>query len=235
MLTDIASRSSFSSCALNPRALGTSTLAISSSPPESAAPALATHATEIQARFTVQEILPALHASSWVQSRPLSDDGFSDSLATLALSPGLRLGLHAGGLKISQRGLDSLGLSIQAAWDLAALNLERAARTPAGLEFSTRCVTARFGSRIPAGVEIKVRGADAQAWLAHPQTFTILHRHLLRILRAQQLVYLLPDAHSLLAFIDLPARALSSLAESLPSPCPYPLLWAHGFPQEFRT
>src|SRR5699024_12802697 len=107
----------------------------------------------------------------------------------LALSPGLRLGLHANGRNISQRGLDSLGLSIQAAWDLAALNLERAARTPAGLEFATRSVTARFGSQLPAGVEVKVRGAAAPAWIAHPQTFTIWHRHRLRTLRAAQLVY----------------------------------------------
>ena len=190
---------------------------------------------QTQPQFSVRQIFPALHATSWMKSRPLSDDGFSDSLATLALSPELRVGLQAGGCKISQRGLDSLGLSIQAAWDLAALNLERAARTPAGLEFSTRSVSARFGPRLPAGVEIKVRGADAQAWLAHPQTFTILHHHLVRILRAQQLIYLLPDSHSLLAFIDVPAKALMGFAASLPSPCPYPLLWAHGFPQEFRT
>src|SRR5699024_11616623 len=104
-------------------------------------------------------------AKSLVESRPLSDDGFSDSLATLALSPGLRVGLHANGRNIRQRGLDSLGLSIQAAWDLAALNLERAARTTAGLEFATRPDTARFGSHLPAGVEVKVRGADAQAWI----------------------------------------------------------------------
>lgn len=192
-------------------------------------------ATEISRRLSVREIFPTVHAKSWVESRPLSDDGFSDSLATLALSPGLRLGLHANGRNISQRGLDSLGLSIQAAWDLAALNLERTARTPAGLEFATRSVTARFGSQLPAGVEVKVRGADAQAWIAHPQTFTILHRHLLRILRAQSLVYVLPDARSLLAFIDLPAKALANVAAALPSPCTYPLLWAHGFPQEFRA
>lgn len=189
---------------------------------------------EVSRALSVREILPKLHAKAWVDSRPLSDDGFSDSLATLALSPGLRLGLQTQELNVSQRGLDQLGISIHTAWDLAALNLERAARTPAGLEFSTRSASARLGRGMPPGVEIKARGADAQAWLAHPQTFTILHHHLLRKLRAQSLVYVLPDAHSLLAFIDVPAKALSGLAASLPSPCSYPLLWAHGFPQEFR-
>src|SRR5699024_1839370 len=116
-----------------------------------------------------------------------------------------------------------------------AINLERAARASAGLEFASRSVTARFLSQLPSGVEVKARGADAQAWIAHPQTFTILHRHLLRILLAESLVYVLPDARSLLAFIDLRAKALSNVPAALTSPCTYPLLWAHGFPQEFRA
>lgn len=177
---------------------------------------------------------PVIHPKDWVDSRPRSEDGFSDELATLALSPSLRLGLQCDGLNLSQRGLDSLGLSIHTAWDFSAINLERAARTPAGIEFSTRCASTLLGVDAPPGLEVKVRGADISCWLAHPQTFSILHRHLLRITRAQTLVYVLTKKQSLLAFIDVPAQAVSIIAASLRGPARFPLLWAHGFPQEYR-
>lgn len=61
-------------------------------------------------------------------------------------------------------------LTLHQAWDQAAANLIREAQKPAGTQFLVRPVG--------AGLEIRTRGSEARSWLAHPSTFTVVHKHL---------------------------------------------------------
>lgn len=136
------------------------------------------------------QLLPGLHPSRWANSPGLSDDGFCDSFATIALSRELCAGLHCHDetgqhtVTVSQRGLSELELSTHRAWDLAAENLLRRAQEPEGTRFFTRPAHVLFGAGAP-GLQIAVPGASPTAWLAHPYTFTVLHDHLSQLLDAE--------------------------------------------------
>ncbi|MDY3127629.1 MAG: hypothetical protein SOW59_05800 [Corynebacterium sp.] len=187
---------------------------------------------EAQVRVDPSDLRPLIKPREWLKHRPLSADGFSESPACLALSRSLVVAFTCGTIILSQRGLDRLGLSVHAAWDVCALNLERAARTPDGIEFYTRSVAHRLGATNPRGVEVRVRGTRAQSWLAHPQTFSIVHQQLLCLCRVAELTYVLPDETSLFAFFGPVTPRIAHIAAQSTSAAQVPLRWSNGFPTE---
>ncbi|WP_149029409.1 hypothetical protein [Corynebacterium halotolerans] len=216
----------------------TATIAPSAPPAVPAAPAAPTvpplpEAPPLEARG----LLPALRPLDWVGARGLSDDGFCDSAAYVALSRELCAALSCHGATVSQRGLGELNLSVHRAWDRAADNLLHAAQTDEGTRFLTRPAAHILGAGVP-GLQIATPGAPATAWLAHPHTFTVLDRHLTHLL-GEPVIYLAPGHETLLA---LPATAADPKSlqrwarhavDTLGAASPVsgsPLVWRHGFP-----
>lgn len=150
-----------------------------------------------------RQLLPGLYPARWANSPGLSDDGFCDSFATIALSRELCAGLHChdetgqNTVTVSQRGLGDLELSTHRAWDLAAENLLRRAQEPEGTRFFTRPASILFGAGAP-GLQVAAPGAAPTAWLAHPCTFTVLHDHLCQLLGTEAR-YLVPAPAVLVA------------------------------------
>lgn len=148
-----------------------------------------------------RHLLPGLHPAGWAEQPGLSDDGFCDSFASIALSRRFCAGLHCTtgpqSVTVSQRGLGELDLSTHRAWDMAAENLLHRAHGPAGLTFFTRPVSGLINEPVPA-IQVATPGAPPTAWLAHPHTFTVLHRHLRGLLGAE-VTYLVPTRDVLLA------------------------------------
>ncbi|QDQ21307.1 hypothetical protein [Corynebacterium glutamicum] len=143
------------------------------------------------------KIQPRLHNHQWAQTARLSTDGFCDNPAMLNLSHDLCMGLHSGKVTLSYRALAEVGLTTRQAWDQSATNLLKCATTPEGIRFDLRDAetTTTIAS---SALEIRVPGAPITAWLAHPQTFTVLNRHLeLRLGPAP--LYLAPNSHTLIA------------------------------------
>lgn len=162
-------------------------------------------------------LLPRLHLTAGQQRPGLSDDGFSDSPAMIALSRQLSAGLHclpetgssgrrAGNadplITVSQRGLGELDLFPQQAWDVAAENLLHRSREAEGFRFYTRPASVLSGQPLPA-LQVATPGSSPTDWLAHPHTFSIMHFHLRRLMRTE-VRYVAPTREVLLAF---PARA----------------------------
>lgn len=123
------------------------------------------------------KIQPRLHNHQWAHTARLSTDGFCDNPAMLNLSHDLCMGLHSGKVTLSYRALAEVGLTTRQAWDQSATNLLKCATTPEGIRFDLRDAetTTTIAS---SALEIRVPGAPITAWLAHPQTFTVLNRHL---------------------------------------------------------
>ncbi len=194
---------------------------------------------------------PRLHNLAWRESTRLSDDGFCDSTASINLSHTLTMGLAANGRTLSHRGLAELGLSTRQAWDLAADNLVVAARSPEGTRFYLRNAAQTALIQSPAtatalamATQVKVPGAPITAWLAHPRTFTILHRHLEHHL-GTELIYLAPLTDLLLVLpatspartrlMNWAAEVVSGTVPSLRTPgdeliTAAPFTYRRGFP-----
>lgn len=176
-------------------------------------------------------LLPALHPLDWSRRRGLSDDGFSDSLAYIALSHELCTGFTSAGRDVSYRGLGELDLSAHRAWDVAADNLVERTRTRRGVRFLTRPAHLVLGPGAP-GLQVATPGHQVSAWLAHPHTFTILDTHL-RDLVGGEVGYLVPTPSMLLAlpladvdtWVDVAARLVPG-----PALLEVAVRWAHGFP-----
>ena len=90
-------------------------------------------------------LLPALHPLDWSRRRSLSDDGFSDSLAYIALSHELCTGFTSAGRDVSYRGLGELDLSAHRAWDVAALGATEATFLGSAALAIAACVVAIVG------------------------------------------------------------------------------------------
>lgn len=195
-------------------AAGTALIALPDTPPQAAPPQPGDPGAEPTAlTLSPARLLPRLHLNSRQRRPELSDDGFSDSPALIALSRQLSAGLHclpaggggrgtAGPVTVSQRGLGELDLSPQQAWHLAAENLLHRSREAEGFRFYTRPATALGGWALPA-LQVATPGSGPTAWLAHPQAFTIMHSHLCRLM-GTEVRYLAPTREVLLAF---PAEA----------------------------
>lgn len=201
-----------------------------------------THSTHPAPLPSVQlargRLLMMLHRVDQFSRPGLSDDGFSDSPASIALSRQLRAGLHCRGdsgeipdtgdirqknqaptVTVSQRGLGELDLSPQQAWDLAADNVLHLSRWAEGIRFYTRPAAMLLEQPLPA-LQVGTSGASPTSWLAHPHTFTVLHCHLRRLL-GTEVRYLAPTREVLLAF---PANApeLRALSAHLERHSPIP-------------
>ena len=122
-------------------------------------------------------LLPALRPATWVRRRGLSDDGFSDTVASITLSRDLCVTFVCDGVDVSYRGLGELDLSAHRAWELAATNLVERAQPPVGVRVHTRPAAALLGPGAP-GLQVALPGAPAASWLAHPHPFAVLDEHL---------------------------------------------------------
>ncbi len=201
---------------------------------------------------TAATIQPRLHHRAGRERVRFSNDGFCDSPASISLSRSLTMGLVAGDTTLSYRGLAELGLGIRQGWDLAADNLVRAARCPEGTCFYLRDAvhtglidappTTSDGGAGVTAVQVKVPGAPVTSWLAHPRTFTILHRHLQTRL-GPELIYLAPLPDLLIACAtpdptgtgqEVAGLLTGGLAEArIPGEhyiCATPLVYRLGFP-----
>lgn len=163
--------------------------------------------------LTPDLFLPVLRPATWTRDRGLSDDGFSDTVVSVALSRSLCATLTCDGVDVSYRGLGELDLSAHRAWDIAAHNLVRLAQTPDGIRVLTRPSTPE-----ERALEVAMPGAPARSWLAHPHPFTILDDHLSHLL-GEQVAWWLPDTGSLVAVPRGDVGKRDNLVE-----------WRHGFP-----
>ncbi|MCK2199467.1 hypothetical protein [Corynebacterium callunae] len=162
----------------------------------------------------LRDLQPRLYNERWTTRCRLSDDGFCDSPAHLNLSAELYMGLSSRSKTLSFRAVGELGLSIRQAWDVAADNLVALAQDGQGVRFDLR--NASLSTDIDTyALEVKVPGSPITAWLAHPRTFSILHRHLESRL-GKNLHYLASASATLIA---IPAGAAE---------IPQLLSWAHS-------
>lgn len=178
------------------------------------------------------DLIPALSPRP-TSSRPrLSDDGYFDSVASLGLCRGLDMILvRRNGQLISYRALAAADIQTHEAWALAAHNVMEAALTRRGYHFRTKSAI--------GGVRVRTKGSPATSWLAHPAPFSVLHHHLVEVLRTPTVAYLAP-AHDHLYAIPLrkntDARRAFQAARAdagvhIPRTAVEPLLWSDGFPR----
>ena len=191
----------------------------------------------------VDHLLPSLCPSEELNGIKLCDDGFGDSPVRIQFSRTLSMSMvHGTGAetkRVSQRALDDLGLTTRQAWDTAALNLQRRALTQQGLRFFTRPAEQSL-SGAEGSLEVRVHRCTVSSWLAHPQAFVILDNHLKRLSQATSITYLVPDAHTLYALLNVSPQRATELAcraaELRPRHRPplslQPLVLANGFPLE---
>lgn len=162
---------------------------------------------------------------------------------------------------LNHSDLDALDISIRQAWNLAAYNFITACRTDDNLRFWLRPAREYFASLLPAelvsestsfaevtGVQVAGIGGFATSWLAHPRAFAVLDEHLRGYLDTEQVVYLAPDRHTLVALPECgqsmaytlaqwvgqhSAAAGSTTGAAADRLVDFPLVWANGFPREY--
>lgn len=129
--------------------------------------------------------------------------GFGASTAFISLSPGLVCVFDsptATGLTHQEVG--AAGVSAHQLWNAAAAQLVSRAQRDDGVEFLVRCPSAALAcEELPHGFEVDGHSAPAAWWLAHPQPFTLLHRHFEAVLRPKTgLTYATRDGRELFVF-----------------------------------
>ncbi|WP_392398913.1 hypothetical protein ACF3NP_02360 [Corynebacterium lehmanniae] len=129
--------------------------------------------------------------------------GFGASTAFISLSPGLVCVFDsptATGLTHQEVG--AAGVSAHQLWNAAAAQLVSRAQRDNGVEFLVRCPSAALAcEELPHGFEVDGHSAPAAWWLAHPQPFTLLHRHFEAVLRPETgLTYATRDGRELFVF-----------------------------------
>ena len=129
--------------------------------------------------------------------------GFGASTAFISLSPGLVCVFDsptATGLTHQEVG--AAGVSAHQLWNAAAAQLVSRAQREHGVEFLVRCPSAALAcEELPRGFEVDGHSAPAAWWLAHPQPFTLLHRHFEAVLRPKTgLTYATRDGRELFVF-----------------------------------
>lgn len=122
----------------------------------------------------------------------LSSDGFAQAPASVALGRGLCARIECDGAILSHAAVARLDLSMMQAWDLAAQHLLDGAQSEQGIRVHFRVLP-----QFPEALELKIPGGEATAWLAHPQTFSILNRHFSAQL-GREISFLAPTSSTLI-------------------------------------
>lgn len=146
-------------------------------------------------------------------SRSWLTPGFGSSTAYINLSPGLVCVFDSGEVKgLTHQGIGAAGMTAHQAWNAAAAQLEPRAYRSSGIEFMVRSpAVALGGGGLPPGFEVDGHGCAAASWVAHPRTFTLLHRHFEAVMRpAHGLVFATRDERELFVF-DAPAETVVAL------------------------
>lgn len=132
-------------------------------------------------RIDYQDLLPQLvHRDG-----PLAHPG--SNLASINLSPGLQARLMAHGRELTMEDILRLQLPLRAAWTVAVENL----MVPALHDGRIVCPSRRLPG---CGVQIGL----SPHWLAHPQSFGVIHHHATALL-GEPPVYLTPRPDCLYA------------------------------------
>lgn len=163
--------------------------------------------------------------------------GFGASTAFLSLSPGLAcVFADPDGAALTHQALGAAGMSAHQLWNAAAAELAARAHTERGVEFLVRspavtCAAACGGAELPRGFEVAGHGVAAAHWLAHPQTFTLLHRHFEAVLYPEaMLAYATDDGERLFVFDAAPHAVAAALprADVVTYSVGFPLLYHPG-------
>ena len=155
---------------------------------------------QLHPRLARREEITAGGAKAWITP------GFSASTAFISLSPGLvcvfdRIAAAGHGEALTHQQIGSLGLTAHQAWNAAAETLRATAVTEGDVEFWSRPATVALGDGAPPGVEIRGGTHTAAAWLAHPRTFEVIHRHFSTVLAPTgELSYFSRDQRELFIF-----------------------------------
>lgn len=155
---------------------------------------------------------PAASPRSWLTP------GFGASAAFINLSPGLVCAFDGPtGEAVTHQELGAAGMTAHQAWNAVAEDLAPRAFRDTGVEFMVRPPSVALGTaHLPRGFEVGGHDCHPASWLAHPKTFTILHRHFESVLQpAHELVYVTRDGKDLFVFdgdvdAQLPLPANSS-------------------------
>lgn len=155
------------------------------------------------------------------------------SAAFISLSPGLVCQFTApNGATVTHQQVGALGLTAHQAWDLAARNLLATAQRGDGIEFWVRPAATRLpeldGTGL-AGYEVRGDASPPAAWLAHPTTFSTLHRHFAHVFGTDgERAYYTRDKRELFVFDTRAEEAAAALgAEGV-------LEYSLGFPLAWR-
>lgn len=181
----------------------------------------------VETRPTAQLAEPRL-ARMESSSRTWLTPGYSTSTAFINLSPGL-VCVFAGadGLALTHQQVGEAAPSARQLWNESADRLTRRALVDTGVEFLVRCPSAALGHSPLRGYEVDGHGAPAASWLAHPKTFTVLHRHFESVLKPRnELMYVTRNDRDLFVF-DAPiaeVRAIVPRASVLTYSVGFPLM-----------
>lgn len=179
-------------------------------PPETLSPGrLATATPTVIPRLAWRDERYGTGPYAWVTR------GLNSSTAYVSLSRGLACIFDAPVSRaLSHQQVGHLGFTEHQIWNAAGAALARsAAPSGASAEFWVRDAhlalseVQRGCGQIPRGVQIQARGHTAAGWLAHPQPFTVLHTHLMKVLRpTHELIYYVGADDSLFAFDASPRK-----------------------------
>lgn len=153
------------------------------------------------------DVAPASSSRSWLTP------GFSASTAFINLAPGLVCVFSDGtGPALTHQQIGELTPSANQLWNSAADRLAARALVDTGIEFLVRSPEAALErTNLPPGFEINGHGVPPTAWLAHPKTFTVMHRHFETVLDPRhELVYATRDDHDLFVF-DAPLHQVREM------------------------
>ena len=116
------------------------------------------------------------------------------------------------GTILTHQDVGKLGMSVHHVWNLVAQNVLRTQPSTDMVEFRVRNASFSIGDDCPRGYEVRAPAGHAAAWLAHPRTFALLHRHFSSVLPpVHELLYATRDNRELFVFdstIEAVARVL---------------------------
>lgn len=129
------------------------------------------------------------------------------------------------GRLLNQIDLGQLGLSVREAWDRAAFTLLHSQKDFDRVEFLVRNASFALGPHAPRGYELASFTVPPAAWLAHPTTFQLLHRHFLTVLRPREGLVYVSTAQRDLFVLDTTVENVVELA-----PAATVMTYSLGFP-----